>query len=231
MNKLTHSIRNWMRNDTMAGASTKRRRFTPVAVATGALAVALLAGTATGTLSGFTASITNPTNTAGSGVLTMSEATTGGSPVTCNSTDGGSVSTNTATCSGINKLGGNLTMVPGQAVATTVVIKNTGTVTANTFTLLPGSACTASNNGAVNGSALATFCANMNVVITNGATTVFSGTAATLGTATAASFTMPATVAPGVSTTFVITTTLASSVTNTSQGLQVSVPLVWTFTA
>ncbi len=228
MSTFKNAVRKWMVSDTTNG---QRRRFTPVALATGVLAVALVSGTATGTLSGFVASITNPSNTAGSGVLTMSEATTTGTIVTCNSTDGGTVSTNTATCSTIDKLGGNLAMVPGQTVTTVVAIKNTGTVTANSFTLAPTAACVASANGLVNGSGTAGFCANVNVVITNTTTSqvVFSGTAASLGTATAASFTMPSTVAPGTVNNFSFAVTLASTATNTSQGLKVLVPLVWTF--
>jgi hypothetical protein len=205
-----------------------RRRFTAGALITGVIGAALLTVSMTGTLSGFVASITNSTNTAATGTLVMEEKTTGGTPVTCLSTDGGSVSTNAATCSTINKFGGSTTMVPGgPASVTSLTIKNTGTVSASTFTLVPGATCAQSSNGTVNGSAL-DLCSKLNVVITSGASTVFSGTAATLAGATTA-ITMPAAPASGVSVPFTISVQLAATAGNTYQGLSASLPLTWSF--
>jgi len=207
-----------------------RRRFTPAAITTGVLGAALLSLSMTGTMSGFVASITNSTNTAGAGVLTMQETTTSGTAVTCSSTDGGGVSVNTATCTTINKFGGNLAMVPGTPSTTSIAITNSGTIAASTFTLTPGAACVQSNNGPVNGSAT-DLCAKLSVVITSGATTVFSGTAATLAGAPASAFTMPAAPAAGASIPFTFTVTLADTAENAYQGLAASLPLTWTFTS
>jgi hypothetical protein len=209
----------------------KRLRFTPVALVTGLLASGLLALTMTGTLSGFIASITNSANTAGSGSLVMEEKSTTGPAATCLSTDGGTVSTNTATCTTINKFGGNLNMAPGVSVSTSITIKNTGTITPATFVLGHGSACAVTPNGSPSGSGTATMCAQLKVKIVSGAATVFDGTAASLAAAIPSAITMPAAPAAGVSIPFTITTTLDPAADNTYQGLSVSLPLTWTFTA
>ncbi|MFJ4220113.1 hypothetical protein [Curtobacterium luteum] len=210
-------------------AAAKRLRFAPVALLAGIFAAVLLSLSLTGTLSGFAASITNSSNTAASGTLTMQEQNAGGT-VTCTSTDGGSVSTNAATCSTINKFGGSTTMTPGNTVNTAISIKNTGTANAATFTLTPGATCTQSNNGTVNGSAT-DLCSKMNLVITSGSTTVFSGTLASFKGAASTAFTMPPAPAAGASTPFNFAVTLDSSAGNTYQGLAASVPMTWTFTA
>jgi hypothetical protein len=205
----------------------RRIRFAPIAIATGALAAILLSATLTGTLSGFTAQITNSQNTTATGALTMQEDNADAS-VTCTSTDGGSVSTNTATCATINKFGGSTTMVPGQTVTTPVTMTNTGTVTANTFTLTPGATCAQTNVAdTVNGSAT-DLCSELSVVITNTTTDdlVYQGTLA--GLAGATPFTLPA-VAAGDSTGFSFAVTLDSAADNTYQGLQASLPLTWDF--
>jgi hypothetical protein len=213
-----------------AAAKAKRLRFAPLAIATGVLGAVLLSVSMSGTLSGFVASITNSTNTAASGALTMQEQNAGAT-VTCSSTDGGTVSTNSATCATINKFGGSTTMIPGQTVSTPITIKNTGSVAASTFTLTPGTTCTQSNNGALNGTAL-DLCAKMNVVITNTTAspnaTVYSGTLA--GLASGGAIALP-TAAAGATTGFTFAVTLASTAGNTYQGLGASLPLTWTFTS
>ncbi len=201
----------------------KRRRFTPAVLSAGVLGTLLLSLSMTGTLSAFTAQITNDTNTAGSGTLIMKETNQAGD-VTCLSSSGPD---NKATCSTINKFGGILGMLPGQKVSTTINIENVGTTAASTFTLAPGT-CTQSTNGTYNGSAT-DFCAKMNVVIKSGASTVFTGTLATLAGATTA-ITMPAPAA-GVKVPFTFDVTLDTTAGNTYQGLAASMPLVWTFTA
>jgi hypothetical protein len=207
----------------------KRLRFAPVALTAGIFAAVLLSLSLTGTLSGFAASITNSNNTAGAGTLIMQEQNAGAT-VTCLSTDSGSVSTNSATCATINKFGGSTTMTPGNTVNTAISIKNTGTASASTFTLTPGAACTQTTPSASTGSAT-DLCAKMNIVITSGATTVFSGTLASFKGAAATAFTMPAAPAAGASTPFNFAVTLDSSAGNTYQGLAASVPMTWTFTA
>ena len=203
-----------------------RVRFAPLVVTTALLSAGFLSLSVTGTLSGFAAAITNTSNTTASGTLTMQEqGTTGGNPVVCNSTDGGSVSTNSASCSTINKFGGSTTIAPGYTTTTSVTLKNTGTVNAATFTLAPGTTCTQSNNGAANGTAT-DFCAKVNLVLKQDGTQVFSGTLASF--AGSASKTL-ATLTAGSSSTFTFATTLDSTAGNTYQGLAASVPMTWTF--
>ncbi|MCJ1696495.1 hypothetical protein MT349_11960 [Rathayibacter caricis] len=208
-----------------ATVKTKRVRFAPLVIATSIAAAALLSVSMSGTLSGFVASITNSNNTAASGTLVMEEKSTGTTPVTCLSTDGGTVSTNTATCSTINKFGGSTNMTPGQTVTTAITIKNAGTVAANTFTLTPGATCAQSTNGTLSGTAT-DFCSKVKVVITSGTTEIFNGTAATLAGSAAKSL---GAVAAGVSTPFSIAVTLDSAANNTYQGLSASLPLTWSF--
>ena len=210
-----------------------RLRTTPLALVTGLVAASLVALTMSGTLSAFSASITNSQNSAATGTLLMEE--TGPGPTTCTSSSGSTVSTANAnaSCSSINKFGGSTLMKPGATVSTDVTIKNTGSLAASTFTLLPAGTCARGTNGSPNGTAT-DICAKMSVVITTGTakTQVFSGTLAALGTATAASFTnFPGSVAPGASVPFTFAVTLDSGATNDYQGLTASVPLTWTFTA
>lgn len=214
-------------------SSTKRSRFTPIALATGLIAAGLLSLSMTGTLSGFVASITNSTNTAATGAIVMEEKTTTGSLVTCTSTDSGTVSTNASTCSTINKFGDSTVMVPGTAVTTGITIKNTGTVTPSSFTMTHGASCTQSNNGSLNGTAT-DLCSKINIVITSGASTVFSGTITQLAAATTVStpgITMPAAPAAGASVPFTIVATLDAAAGNTYQGLAASLPITFTFTS
>lgn len=211
-----------------AAAVSARRRFVPIAIATGVLGAVLLSVSMSGTLSGFVASITNGTNLAATGALVMQEQTTGTTPVTCLSTDGGTISTNTSTCSTINKFGGSTTMTPGQTVNTAITIKNIGSATATTFTLKPATTCTQSNvAGGINGTAT-DLCAKMKVLITSGGTTVFSGTAA--GLATGGQISLPGGVVGGsAAVPFNFAVTLDPTADNTYQGLQASLPLTWTF--
>ena len=201
----------------------KRRRLTPIALTTGVVAAALLSLSMTGTLSGFAASINNTTNTVATGALVMQEQNSDGS-ITCLSTDGGTISTNSATCATINKLGGTTTLVPGQTVTTNITIKNVGTVNAGSFTLTP-SACVQSAAATPAGTAT-DLCTQLQLTITQGATTVYTGTAAGLGTAVR---TITGPPAAGVSLPFTFTVTLPSSAGNTYQNLKASIPLLWTF--
>lgn len=219
-----------------------RRRF--AAVPTGALVAAgvgsvLIAGSSVAVISGFTASITNSVNSVGSGALIMTE-TSGAN--TCVSS-GSAVTSNTATCSTINKYGASTTAVPGTSISTTVTISDTGTVAANGFTLTAGT-CGQSNNGAYNGTD-ASFCGKVDVTIQESGKTacVFpaSTTAACPATPTSAgtlaslSGTSPAlnpvTVAAGASRTFVITVMLDNTATNADQGLLASQTLTWAFSS
>ena len=209
-----------------------RRRLSLLALVTGLAGVAIMALTMTSSLAAFTASITNSINTAAAGTVIMQEQNAAGT-VTCLSTDGtgNNVTSNTATCSTINKYGGSTTMVPGQTVSTTITIKNTGTASVAGFTLAPGT-CTQSGN--VTGSAT-DLCSKLGVVISQtagGTTTTVSPASSTLASlATGGALTLSAPVASGTTITYKFDVTLASSAGNTYQGLAASQPLVWTFTA
>jgi len=206
----------------------KRSLALPVIVA-GGVSSLLLAFSLTPTFSALTAAITNNTNTAGTGTLIMQETNSDGS-ILCNSTDGGSVSTNTATCATINKYGGSMSMVPGGNVTTTVVIKNTGTVAASSFSLTPGT-CTQANNGTSNGSAN-DLCSKYTITIKSGSNTVYQGTAAAFSGAQDVFQKLSiSTLAAGGSLTFTIDAKLDGAVGNTYQGLKISQPLTWTFGA
>lgn len=202
-----------------------RRRMAAI-VAAGVVASAALALSMTGTFSAFVASITNDTNTVGTGALTMLESGAGGT-VTCSSTDPGGSGPNQATCSTINKFGGDLALVPGATTSTAVTIQNTGSVAATTFTLTPGT-CVQSANGTAPGSAT-DLCAKLNIVVTSGAATVYSGTLAALATQGAVA--LPGPVAAGAVVPFTFQVTLDPSADSTYQGLQASLPLTWTFTS
>ena len=214
-------------------ASPTSRRKGLFVLLTGIAASAILALSFSPTMSAFVAQITNSTDTAASGYLSMQESNAEGT-VLCNSTDGTTISTNAATCATINKYGGSTTMFPGQTVTTAISIKNTGTVNATAFTLTP-SACTQAASGTVNGSAT-DLCAKMNLTVKAGATlqtTVYTGTLAGFNAA-AINLTGLAgigTVAPGASVNFSFAVQLDSSANNTYQGLRASQPMVWAFSA
>lgn len=197
-------------------SSLRRHRswLIPGAFASVALAVSLLSGT----LGAYSASITNDTNTAGSGNLVITETGPGaGGQVTCSSSEGAN---NAATCSTINKYGGNVAMSPGDKSTVNVTLANTGSVNAKTAALTPG-ACT-------NTPTSIDLCAVMQVTISQAGTSIFSGTAASLAGTGPISLTAPPT---GASTAYVITTTLPASATNALAGGRISQPLTWTYGA
>jgi hypothetical protein len=207
--------------------AAKRLRFTPLALTTVLLSAGLLSLSVTGTLSGFTAAITNSMNTVTTGSLVLQEGVgSNATTFTCTSADGASITTNASTCSTINKFGGTgyQTMVPGQTVTQNVTFKNSGTIAASTFTLQP-TACTQLAVTTPAGSAT-DLCSKLSVVVTQvGATTptVYSGTLAGF----TASKTLQ-TLAAGASSTFTFAVTLAGGADNSYQGLQASVPMTWT---
>ncbi|GAA2750659.1 hypothetical protein [Amnibacterium kyonggiense] len=207
-------------------AVAKRMRFTPLALTTVLLSAGLLSLSVTGTLSGFTAQITNGANTVTTGSLVLQEGVgSNATTFTCTSADGASITTNSSTCSTINTFGGtgSQTMVPGQTVTQSVTFKNAGTIPASTFTLQP-TACSQSAVTTPAGSAT-DLCSKLSVVVTqSGATgSVYSGTLAGF----TANQTLT-TLAAGASTTFTFAVTLASGAGNSYQGLQASVPMTWT---
>lgn len=212
-----------------------RRHLVPLVWLGGLSAAGLLAVSVNGTLAGFTASIDNNVNVAGSGTLIMSESGTGSPCFSSGTAAGGTVTaSNSATCA-IDKFGAT-GLVPGVAgTPVTVTIKNAGNIPANTFTLTPDGACVQSNNTAGTpantyfGSAV-DFCSKITVDINAGSspgTSLFTGSAAALGTH--AAFVLGTPVAPGASVQFTFRVTLASAADNTYQGLAAKVGMTWAF--
>jgi hypothetical protein len=210
-------------------APSRRRRLALPVLLAGGLGSLILALGLSPTISAFTAQIKNTVDTAGTGTVIMQESNADGS-ITCNSTDGGSVSSNTATCATINKYGGSVTMVPGQTVSTDIKIKNTGSAAATGFTLTPGT-CTQTNNGTPNGTAT-NLCSTMTLVVTSGSTTLYSGTLQGFASSVNVLTALGTTSVPSGSTVpFTFAVTLPSTAGNTYAGLQVSQPLTWDFSS
>ena len=186
-----------------------------------------------GSLGAFTAGITNTGNTTGTGTIVMQEQNAAGT-VTCTSTDAGltgnDINTDASLCSTIDQYGGTANpLVPGASVATTMTFRNTGTVTATTFTVTPG-ACTQAAAGGTSGSAT-DLCAKLTVAITK----TVAGVTTAVGSATAAALASGGalgvgSLAAGAALSITVTVTLSSSAGNTYQGLTASQPMVWQFT-
>jgi hypothetical protein len=212
--------------------TARRRRVAVPAVIAGAASALVLAFSMTPTFAALTAAITNSTDTAGAGVLTMQESNQAGT-VLCDSTTGTTIGTNSATCATINKFGGDTAMYPGETVSTTITIKNTGTVPATVFSLVP-SACTPGNSGTVSGTAT-DICDKIRIEVKSGATTVFTSATATSfgsgGSINVLTKLATASIAGGASVPFTFNVTLDSTVGNTYQGKQISIPIVWNFQA
>jgi hypothetical protein len=218
------------------GSSPQQRRFVRLIVAAGIVGALLMSMAMTNTFSAFVATITNSNDTAAAGSLILQESGAAGT-TPCTSTDGGGVSTNTATCATFNKYGGSTTMVPSNAtgttnnVVTTVNFKNTGTLPATAFTMAFG-ACTQPTAPAGAGSAT-DFCTKLHVKVTSGATVVQADTVASALAGT--TVTLPAALipAPNSGSTIPLTFTvyLDSTAGNTYQGLSASQPITWTLTS
>jgi len=211
--------------------SLKKRSISLPLVLYGCISSLVLALSMTPTLGAFSASISGDANSAGTGTIVMQEMDTSGT-IICLSTDDGGVSMNAASCPGINRYGGSVGMRPGDSAVVVASIRNVGTVAAAAFSLTPG-ACVQAATAPSSGSAT-DFCSKIAVSITSGSSTIFGGTAATLGgvgTIDVLSRLGLARVQPGLQTTFTVTTTMDPTVDNSYQGLRVSQPMTWTFSA
>ncbi|MBN9104744.1 MAG: hypothetical protein J0I14_07045 [Propionibacteriaceae bacterium] len=212
-----------------------KRRLALPAIIAGGLSSMLLAFSLTPTFSALTAAITNDSNTVGTGSLVMQETgpNNAGTQVTCTSGAAG-----TATCSTINKFGGDnpttsgyMALKPGGSTTTTVKFKNIGSVSASTFTVAGGT-ITKANNGSVNGTAsVAALGSAFKIKITSGSNTVFDDTATAFAATASSPLTIPGAVAVNGEVTLTITTTLQASADATTQGLSITQPIVWTFNA
>ncbi len=190
-------------------------------LAGGLVGTTLLALALTGSLSAFTAAITNTTDTVATGSLVLRE--TDGTN-TCTST---SSSTNAANCATINKYSGS-TLLPGGSATKTVTLANDGTITPATFTLTPGSC---SQSGSVSGITPASdFCAQVTLKIYAAAT----ATGSPIYNGTLSAFSSPVTLsalAPSSTQPYTFVVSLPSSLGNSYMGLTASQPLTWTFSS
>lgn len=225
--------------------SDRRRRWFPLVWLGSAVAAVLLVLGVAGSLSGFSASITNNSNTVASGTLTMSETGVSGvgGTSTCDSPD--------ATCA-LNKFGGQTAMVPDTTTLTgtapngtipagtdtdqnvgVVDITNTGSIPASALTVTGGTCAATSGTGA-------NLCGVLDVAVYASATAPTAGTASTYGTqvfygtattlATETGLDVAAPVPAGSSEYLTFVVWIDSSATNADQGLTASEPLTWTLT-
>jgi hypothetical protein len=201
----------------------QRRRGAPLVWGASALAAGILVLGVTGTLSSWTAAIiTNDTNTTkASDAVALSEAQGGAVCV-----DTATTSTNTATCSTINKYGGIApTLTPGgPAHTTTVTLTNTGTG-AGDLTLAAG-ACT-STGGAAGSTGNLCNQATVTVECPTGTATFGPGTLNAFDTAPDSAV---ASLAAGDSVDCTFSVSLPSTAPASVSGMVASQPLVWTLT-
>ncbi len=209
------------------GSTPRRRRVAPLVWLGCLVAAVLLTLSVTGTISGFSASITNDSNTIGTGSLVLAE--TGpdatGTAASCVSSSG---TDNSFTCSTINKYGDNgqtvTTLTPGQSVSTSVTFTNTGTTDASTFTLAPGT-CTSTPTGGTNGD----LCADLQVSIvsTTAGVTLTPAVSALAPDALPASTTISGGLTAGAADAFTVTVTLPAGATDADEGLTATQSLLW----
>jgi hypothetical protein len=221
---------------------TQRRRRRSVVLA-GLLGTTVLAVTAGLSLGGFSAGITNPTNSYSSGTVVLKEAA---GATTCFSTGSGTTVTaaNTANCTTIDDFGGPINQGPGSAATVqTLNLTNVGTINGSTFTVTP-SACTsaaAANTSPYAGTDTAGFCGHVDVTIENDTTGTPScvypagagacpalSTTYTLTTLGASPALSLGALAAGATDKFTVTTKIDATTTNADQGLAASVPFTWT---
>jgi hypothetical protein len=213
-------------------------------------AVAALGMTASSTLGGFSAGISNSTSNFSSATIQLEESNGG---TTCYSTGtgtGGSVTTsNSNTACTINGLVGTLDQVPGgTALTTTLTFTNVGNHAVTVASLVMG-ACTQTTASDANGyvGSDTSFCNKVDVTIGNTTTGATDKCVYPTGTATCAAlsntynlstlagqtFTAAgpgplSVLAPAGTATYVVTVQLDSGVaSNTDQGLTATVPFTW----
>jgi hypothetical protein len=219
----------------------KRRRFVPLVWIGSITAVVILGSSVNGSLSGFTASITNQANAAGTAqapILVETGPNSSGTSTTCASTSG----VNGAyTCTTINKYGNNgesnLAMVPGASASTTVTFANTSTQSASVFTLTAGT-CTSGEQGAQSGTGNLCSDGTFTVSIQCAQGTSAGSSALNEGPVAPASLTsaspmtitggLAAGTAPANTVTCTVTTALAGTATDAEAGLTATQDLTWT---
>jgi hypothetical protein len=214
---------------------TERRRT--VALWTGGLvaAVVLVLGVS-GTLSSWTSAlITNTDNSAGATATYLALVETDGTN-TCDTTT--HANNTDASCSQINKYGGNTSMSPGDSEIVDVTFTNPGTGDGNTFSYAPGSCTPTNGGGGVNlctdgDLTVAISCSTGATYSAGSVIAALSQTAAAPGSLTSKTWTSSPALA-GASASAVtcrFTTTLVASASPADAGSQVTQPITWTLDA
>ncbi len=219
------------------------------------LATVLLSLTAYTVFGGFSATITNPTNTYSSGTLTLEEVANGGTPCLSSPNTAGGITTNINSTCASNDFGGVTNpgaapTNPATVTTNTVVLTNTGSLVAATLALTPGTTCTVTGNpvgtganSASTGSDTTGFCSKVDIQIETdnagtynclyGGPTGSACPAAMSNTYNLATFlgNGPITVGNNVSSqgsvTVIINIGLDNSATNADQGLTATLPVTW----
>ncbi len=222
------------------GGRRKRRRFLPLVwISSGAAALFLILGV-NGSLSAFTASITNSANQVATGSLIMTESgpNSSGTNTTCASSSD-ATGNNAYSCTTINKYGSSGAAVtnlgPGDSATTTVTISNTGSVAANTFTAAFGACAQTPVAGTANPVLLAgNLCSELNVAVYQAATAtvtpLFTGTLTAATTGSPLTLTAPlATAVGGAGQPYTFVVSLPAGAGNSYEGITVTQPITWTF--
>ena len=175
-------------------------------------------------LSATTPAVTEPASgQALSGALVLREQSRGH---TCTSDTSSNVTLDASSCAAVNELGDGAPMIPGRPITNHVTITNTGTTNAASIALTPADGCTQTPSSTVTD-----LCSKVMVTITSGTTTVFTGTAQTLGHTTASQLRMPTPPAAHQEVEFTFTATLDPTAGNNYMGLQARLPVSWTLAA
>jgi hypothetical protein len=219
------------------------------------VATLLLALTAYVAFGGFSAAITNNSNSYSSGTLTLQEVVNGGTPCLSSPNTANGITTNINSACTSNDFGGSTSpgaepTTPPTVTSNNVVLTNDGSLLASSMAVTPGTTCTVTGNpvgtGAnalSTGSDTAGFCSKVDIQIeTDNAGTYNclyggpSGAAcpATMSNtynlstlATNGAITLATNVASQGSVTVVVNVGLDSSATNADQGLTATLPLTW----
>jgi len=204
----------------------------------GALAAAVLALGASGTLSSWAQAVVgNTTNTTATAQAVVLSETSGANA--CASSDGAQTTVNVSSCTTINKYGGTTSPLnPGGSVTTDVTFKNVGAANASSFALTPGS-CSQTPTAGSGTPPAANVCTNGDLTVaiscSPGATYAAGSAWTDLSYAAAAPPTAQKTHAgsdlnAGASWTCRFTVALLASAGVADQAVTLSQPLTWTLT-
>lgn len=219
------------------------------------LATLMLSLTAYTVFGGFSATITNPTNTFSSGTLTLEEVANGGTPCLSSPNTTGGITTNINSACASNDFGGVASpgaapTNPATVTANTIVLTNTGSLSAATLALTPGANCSVTGNpvgsganSASTGSDTTGFCSKVDIQIETDTAGVFnclyggptgSACPATMSNTYnlssligAGPVTVGSNVASQASVTVIVNVGLDPSATNADQGLTATLPVTW----